>query len=92
MPNAVVSTTSNTLVSADQGISVSQGIGELQSSNSLYHAPGASPGCAFKMRAWDTVEEQYVYWMSYGDMNGKPPTLNPVTNVTATRVSLMRTV
>lgn len=92
MPNAVVSTTSNTLVSSDQGISVSQGIGVQTSSDTIYAATRSSPGCAFKMRAWDTVAEEYVYWMSYGDQNAKPPTLNPVINVTATRVSLTRTV
>lgn len=47
---------------------------------------------AFKMRAWDTVANAYVYWMSYGDQLTKPPTLNPVINVTAVRVSAIRTV
>lgn len=51
-----------------------------------------SPTVAFKMRAWDTVTQQNVYWTSFGDPNTKAPTLNPVINVTALRMSLMRTV
>lgn len=92
MPNAILSVTPFSIPSADQGISVSQGIGVGQTPNTSVGQGAGSPGAAFKMRAWDTVAEEYVYWMSYGDQNAKPPTLNPVINVTATRVSLTRTV
>lgn len=92
MPNAIVSPTSNSLTSGVQGISVSQDIDVRQSAESMRNRGTASPTVAFKMRAWDTVEDEYVYWMSYGDQLTGPPTLNPVINVTAIRVSLMRTV
>lgn len=75
----------------DQGYAASQDESLLVTPDIPFTAR-VSPTAAFKMRAWDTVEEDYVYWMSYGDQLTKPPTLNPVINITATRVSLMRTV
>lgn len=91
MPVAVVVTTPFSILSSDQGSATNQGAALPATPNTLIGGGMVNPGVAFKMRAWDTVAEEYVYWMSYGDVNGRPPTLNPVTNVTATRVSMMRT-
>lgn len=91
MATATFIVTPDVTSSDDIGSAASQGV-------VLFGTPKApasahvSPTAAFKMRAWDTVEEEYVYWMSYGDQLTKPPTLNPVINITAVRVSLMRTV
>jgi hypothetical protein len=74
----------------DQGFAASQGP-DLVETPDIPFTAHVGPGWAFKMRAWDTVAGENVYWMSYGDTNTKPPTLNPVINVTATRVSLQRT-
>lgn len=91
MATATLIVTPDIPSSDDQGLASSQGQA-LMVTPDIPATARVSPTVAFKMRAWDTVAEEYVYWMSYGDQNAKPPTLNPVVNVTATRVSLMRTV
>lgn len=75
----------------DQGYAASQDELLLVTPN-IPATASISPGNAFKMRAWDTVTLQYVYWTSFGDPETKAPTLNPVINVTAVRMSRLRTV
>lgn len=76
--------TSNPVFASQQPISSDQG-SEVVGTTDPFLTGHVSPASVYKMRAWDTVAETYVYWTSFGDTNTKPPTLNPVTDVTAVK-------
>lgn len=91
MATATVISTSDSLFANPQLISSNQGSTVMATLNPFFTGH-VSPANVFKMRAWETVAGIYIFWMSFGDPNTLPPTLNPVINVTAIRMSRPRTV